>query len=492
MADKKISQLSSLTNAEIATDDFMPIVDLSAGPDGTKKIKISELDIRWAGGGSTSPAGSDTQVQFNDSGVFGADAAFTYNKSTNVLDITSLHMVPQATRWFTIDCPLGQASPVIEIKSNGSQVSYITDLGDASFHFANFVTGIDVGNIQSSGGTTVINNAFNPASDNSYDLGSGVLGWRKVYTHDIATGLAEISSKLTLDSGSTIEWDAGSNSIAIQLSGSASTSWSLTLPSDPPGATSILTENTGGTVSYLNFTGTTTDFLRGDGNFATPAVPAAGSDTYIQYNNSGAFAGDSSLIWNHTSQFLTVGGQQIINVPSGHTGNALEIQNSSTPVASIDYTGAADFTHVGAGTFATSNTYEANGSGAAYAFLNSSHRTSWIMDNASGGDQTWTWPSVAPGADKVFKIDASNVISFVDPPVPLPQGLGTTDNPTFNSVTINQINSFGDLQLGNSTSEFVKFQAGDTGGSPSNGITPNKWIAVKDGGGAAGFIGFFQ
>lgn len=33
------------------------------------------------------PAGSDTQVQFNDGGAFGADADLTWNKTTNVLTI---------------------------------------------------------------------------------------------------------------------------------------------------------------------------------------------------------------------------------------------------------------------------------------------------------------------------------------------------------------------------------------------------------------------
>ncbi len=34
---------------------------------------------------SVSPAGSDTQVQFNDGGAFGADSGLTYNKTTNTL-----------------------------------------------------------------------------------------------------------------------------------------------------------------------------------------------------------------------------------------------------------------------------------------------------------------------------------------------------------------------------------------------------------------------
>jgi hypothetical protein len=37
------------------------------------------------GGGDASAAGSNTQVQFNNSGEFGADAGFTYNSTTNIL-----------------------------------------------------------------------------------------------------------------------------------------------------------------------------------------------------------------------------------------------------------------------------------------------------------------------------------------------------------------------------------------------------------------------
>lgn len=43
---------------------------------------------KGASGGGT-PGGSDTQVQFNDAGAFGGDAGLTYNKTTNVLKITS-------------------------------------------------------------------------------------------------------------------------------------------------------------------------------------------------------------------------------------------------------------------------------------------------------------------------------------------------------------------------------------------------------------------
>jgi hypothetical protein len=45
-------------------------------------------EVSTSGGGSTSPGGSTTQVQFNDAGAFAGDADLTWNKTTNVLGIT--------------------------------------------------------------------------------------------------------------------------------------------------------------------------------------------------------------------------------------------------------------------------------------------------------------------------------------------------------------------------------------------------------------------
>ena len=51
-------------------------------------LKVGLDQTGAGGGGSTSPGGSDTYVQFNDSSAFGGDADLTWNKTTNVLGIT--------------------------------------------------------------------------------------------------------------------------------------------------------------------------------------------------------------------------------------------------------------------------------------------------------------------------------------------------------------------------------------------------------------------
>ena len=58
---------------------------------GTSNVFYDEstniLTISGADGGGGTPAGSDTEVQFNDGGAFGADANFTYDKTNTKLSV---------------------------------------------------------------------------------------------------------------------------------------------------------------------------------------------------------------------------------------------------------------------------------------------------------------------------------------------------------------------------------------------------------------------
>jgi len=49
-----------------------------------------QITISSTGGGSGSPGGSNTQVQFNDDSSFAGDSAFTFNKTTNTLSVSNL------------------------------------------------------------------------------------------------------------------------------------------------------------------------------------------------------------------------------------------------------------------------------------------------------------------------------------------------------------------------------------------------------------------
>lgn len=53
------------------------------------KYKNDIVDLRWFRKGAGAPAGSDTEIQFNDGGAFGADSELTFNKTTKVLKLGS-------------------------------------------------------------------------------------------------------------------------------------------------------------------------------------------------------------------------------------------------------------------------------------------------------------------------------------------------------------------------------------------------------------------
>lgn len=71
----------------IANTNISPI--LEEGTNITFIVTDQIIKINSSGGGGT-PGGSDTQVQFNDSGSFGGDAGMTYNKTTNTLSVDDI------------------------------------------------------------------------------------------------------------------------------------------------------------------------------------------------------------------------------------------------------------------------------------------------------------------------------------------------------------------------------------------------------------------
>jgi len=78
-----------------------------------------------AAGGSTSPGGSDTEIQFNDSGSFGGDAGLTFNKTTNILSTNNGAFRPTGTISFS-DAGAGS---VYKSSSDGLVLRAVTGSG---------------------------------------------------------------------------------------------------------------------------------------------------------------------------------------------------------------------------------------------------------------------------------------------------------------------------------------------------------------------------
>ena len=85
------STIGNLVISRTANLGSVANVKITGGINGYYLQTDGSGNLSWAaggGGGSGSPGGSNTQVQFNDAGTFGGNTAFTFNKTTGLLNVT--------------------------------------------------------------------------------------------------------------------------------------------------------------------------------------------------------------------------------------------------------------------------------------------------------------------------------------------------------------------------------------------------------------------
>jgi hypothetical protein len=78
--------------------------------------------LNGGGGGSGTPGGSDTEVQFNDAGTFSGSSYFTFDKNNNVVSITGSTILSGSTRLFGLDNP--SAPQVLTYDPSNGRIYY--------------------------------------------------------------------------------------------------------------------------------------------------------------------------------------------------------------------------------------------------------------------------------------------------------------------------------------------------------------------------------
>lgn len=151
----------------------------------------------WAGGsgGSSSPGGSDTYVQFNDGGSFGGDAGMTYNKTTNALKVSG--SAGDITSWFNANggnsASTTSTNPGVFWYSGGAGSMYGAHIGYQGGYGTEFITGdatsffwsrgggnsasnFTVGMALNGGNELIINNGVTDAGDYKLQVnGNGLI-----------------------------------------------------------------------------------------------------------------------------------------------------------------------------------------------------------------------------------------------------------------------------------------------------------------------------
>ena len=148
-------------------------------------------DYAWIDNGAATPGGSNTQVQFNDSGSFAGDSGFTYNKTTDTLTVGSVTTTG--------------ASPNVSAAGN---LGITTTASNGNIT----ITPHNTGDI-------ILDGQKWPQADGSANQylktnGAGQLSWDSLTTDDVAEGSNEyFTNAKAVSAVQAVNLDMGSNNI---------------------------------------------------------------------------------------------------------------------------------------------------------------------------------------------------------------------------------------------------------------------------------------
>jgi hypothetical protein len=220
------------------------VLKIASSPSPT----VNTASLTWAddntGGAGSSPGGSDTQVQFNDAGVFGGDAGFTYNKTTD-----------SATLVGSLTVGGVNATTGTDYKINNTSVLTSTTLGsgviNSSLTSVGTLVSLQVDNINLDGNTIISTN-----TNGNIDLdpnGTGVVR---------SLGAAAIRF---MDSDN-------SNYAAIVAPASITSDYTITLPAAGGAANEILQYDGSQNASFVSNTRTLNFVIDGGGSAITTGI----------------------------------------------------------------------------------------------------------------------------------------------------------------------------------------------------------------------------
>jgi len=143
------------------------------------------------------PGGSSGAVQFNDSGAFGGDSNFTFNKTTDTLSVTRLS--GSLTRLTDGTSYLVAGSNVTITSASNGQVTIASTAGGTpagsnqqiqfnsagSFGASTNLNFDSTSNLLSLTGSFGMLGSITPNADTTYNLGSSEKRWANVYTGDL-------------------------------------------------------------------------------------------------------------------------------------------------------------------------------------------------------------------------------------------------------------------------------------------------------------------
>lgn len=298
---------NSTGTTEIQAGIFSGDVHLNAGAGKVKLTQAAELEVNGAAGtsgqvltsqgagaapiwstpASGSPAGSDTQIQFNDGGSFGATANFTYSdiadqvtlgtSTTGSINIGGVGYLTNGTSAFTVGSGTDKAISIAadgtgSVTVSGASATISSNTSNVTLDSQTsltFLTGNGADNFTiSAAGAWNINGVDGTAGQVLTSQGSsGAPVW------STPSGSGTVTS-VGVSSGGTYAAALSVSGGPVTSSGTITVTPNLFTNSDP----GVVPASGGGTSNYL----------RADGTWATPAGGGGGGETLSPFLLMGA------------------------------------------------------------------------------------------------------------------------------------------------------------------------------------------------------------
>ena len=117
------------------TNDMLLIYD--ANNDALKKVAPTNLGV----GGSGSPGGSDTQVQFNDGSSFGGDSGLTFNKTSGLLTVAKGAVFNEGSHDSDFRVESNDDANILFVNAGTNRIGIGTNAPTALLHISSSETG---------------------------------------------------------------------------------------------------------------------------------------------------------------------------------------------------------------------------------------------------------------------------------------------------------------------------------------------------------------
>lgn len=221
------------------------------------------LLISSTGGGSGSPGGSDTQIQFNDGGTFGGDSGLTYNKTTDTLTVANLDItdspatgfVPKC-QWFNEHFWLGSApagNPTVDLHlewNDGGVTNNDAENFSNNVYWKYFPYGGEIVSVYANGSSVADSSPANPFTQ---DMVIMLWTWTDAFVSDANPHTSGLVGHMTASADDIYGQDGGSyKHRALYNFADSTKNGSFVIPSGQIAALSVKGEGTGSGFGYLN------------------------------------------------------------------------------------------------------------------------------------------------------------------------------------------------------------------------------------------------